>query len=427
MNITALRHQSSVLNLIQHRKDIPYIFLIGGYGSGKSFSDVILALYLISLFNNKHIHLEEQIHIGILGVTIKLLKQTVIADIERALDSSGYPYKDNTQQGTLTVGNVKFIYLACQDPNDIYAHNFHAAIVDELDEVATERVLPIVTAVQERCRRRIPILDREPFIFFSTTAQGMGGTYNLVQYFKKNKLPYAVIHAHTADNPHISTQQLDLLRKLYTPEEARAYLDGEFVNLTQGRVYWAFARQQHSYASFPITPKDTIYVGQDFNFGFNASVECICRGDRIYVINSHHWLDMREGITTLRSIYPNNDIVMIPDASGKEIMQGFVDECDENDIELYWNTKNPSITERIMAINKAYSFNQLFIFNVSDNDKLLLGMETRDFDDTGKPRKGKGELALDHHCDALEYAIWYIIHKINAFPRILSVLGHTFH
>lgn len=430
------RHQSASINMVRQHPEIPYIFLIGGFGCGKSYTDVQLCLFLYQCYKDS----PTAIQIGVFGVTIKLLKQTVIADLERAFDAAGIPYRDNSQAGTLTVGNIIFVYLAMQYPDDIYAFNFTCCLVDEIDELPPEKVKAVVKAVQERNRVRMPgnryFAERSPFVFFSTTAQGMGGTYNLVKEFDKNKVPYAIIRGRTEDNTSLDANQVKLLRALYTEDEARAYLDGEFVNLTTGRVYYAFSRKQMMCMRFALQPNETIYVGQDFNFGFNASAEIITRGDTMYIVNSHHWLDMREGLTRLRELYPTNPIMMIPDASGKEIMQGWIEEANKNQIQLHWNNKNASITERIMAVNKAFILGKLKVMEPLDErsgmrgtelknsliDKLLLGLETRDFDDSGKPRKGKGPDALDHGCDSMEYAIWHMIHTINGYDKILECL-----
>lgn len=411
-------------------------------------TDVMLCLFLYSCYAKS----PEPITIGILGVTIKLLKQTVIADLERAFDAAGIPYRDNSQAGTLTVGQITFVYLAMQNPDDIYAFNFHAAICDEIDEVPADRVKKIVTAIQERCRAMIPastngkMQAREPFIFFSTTAQGLGGTFMLVEEFRKNKVPYAVIRARTQDNPYLAPGQLKLLRKLYTEDEARAFLDGEFVNLSQGRCYPEFDPAKHIYMPFPIKEGikhteedgrvwfeggDVIYVGQDFNAGYNAAVVMVQRGGNIHVVTGHHWDWVGQGAVKLRQQYPNNRIVLIPDANGKEIMSGFTEEFEEQNIEIFWNNVNPSILERITAVNKAFRFGQLYIHQANEKndsmDKITMCLQTRDFDDTGKPRKGKGPNALDHWGDAMEYGVWHIIHQINGFEKILEAVRAVHH
>lgn len=423
--------------MVRMHPEIPYVFLIGGFGCGKSFTDVQLCLFLYQCYHNY----PKPIQIGVFGVTIKLLKQTVIADLERSFDAAGIPYHDNSQAGTLTVGSITFVYLAMQNPDNIYAFNFTCCLVDEIDELPPEKVMAVVKAVQERNRVVMPasglMPSRDPFVFFSTTAQGLGGTYNLVRQFDKTHVPYAIIRGRTEDNTSLARSQIQLLRKLYTPDEAAAYLDGKFVNLAQGRVYYAFERAKHMSMRFSVRTSDTIYVGADFNYGFNATAECIRRGNRIFVVGSHHFADMAVEARELRKLYPDNHIVHIPDASGKEIMQGFMEEFDEAGIEVLLNNRNPSITERILAINKLFTLGQLSVWeptdiagrgmrglDLSDDllDKLILGLETRDFDDAGKPRKGKGPEALDHGADALEYAIWHIIHTVDGFDLILDCL-----
>ena len=422
-----LRHQEASINSIRMHPEIPFVFLIGGFqfGCGKSFTDVQLCLFLYHAYKHSKI----PITIGILGVTIKLLKQTVIADLERAFDAGNITYRDNSQAGTITVGQVTFVYLAMQNPDDIYAFNFHCAICDEIDEVPSERVQKIVTAIQERCRVVMPagkdMPSRDPFIFFSTTAQGLGGTYQLIEYLKEKKLPYIKIRGRTQDNTNLAPSQLKLLRGLYTEEEAKAYLDGEFVNLSTGRVYPEFNAKQHVYMPFSIKPDEVIYVGQDFNAGYNAAVEMIERNGKIYIVNTHHWSYVGDAARRLRELYPTNRIIMIPDANGKEIMSGFVEEFEKYNVEICWNNINPSILERITALNKAFRFGNLFVFD--GLKKLQMGFETRDFDDNGKPRKGKGPNALDHENDACEYGFWHIIHTIKGYDKILEAIKAVHH
>lgn len=448
MKYSLFKHQQASINAIRHHSDIPYIFLIGGFGCGKSTTDVELLLFLLHAYLGS----AEPITIGLLGVTIKLLTQTVIADFERALDAAGIIYKDNAQKGTITIGNVTIIYLAMQNPDDIYAFNFHCAICDEIDEVPPERVKAITTAIQERCRKVMPagrdMPSRDPFIFFSTTAQGLGGTYQLIRYFQKQGVPYIKIRGRTEDNTSLARTQIETLRRLYSEDEAKAYLDGEFMNLSSGRVYPEFDQKKHRYMSFPVkegtpcvpgeepaafevqeglwyTGGDTIYIGADFNSGYNMNVAIIERAGKMYIIDEFHWKYMGEAPLGLRERWPYNKIVFIPDASGKEIMSGFAEEFGRNRIEVYWNSKNPSVSERITAVNKALAWGQLYVFE--NCERCILSLETRDFDDTGKPRKGKGIDAPDHVADSLEYGVWRIVHGVRGYDKILDAIRITHH
>ena len=446
-SITALRHQNNSCNMLRMHPEIPYVFLIGGFGAGKSFTDVIVLLYLITEYE----YCDTPVNIGVLGVTIKLLRRTVIADLLRFMDLSGMTYQHNSQAGYIQIGQVTITYLQMQNPDDIYAFNFNCALIDELDELDAEKVPLVMKAIQERCRKVLPkgktMPSRSSFVFFSTTAQGLGGTYYLVKSFDKANavaksqgkpapLPYAIIRARTEDNPHNDPEQVKRLRALYTPEEAAAYLDGKFMNLSTGRVWYSFDRRKHMCMRFPIQPTEQIYVGQDFNLGINASCEFIVRGNKMYIIHSHHWNDMGDAAIRLRQYYPTNPIMMIPDASGKEIMQGFVEEFEKAHIQIHWNNRNPSITERVMVGNMMLRTGRCFIMQPEadeelkkdDIDNALVALETHDIDEkTGKPRKGVGIHSPDHFSDSFGYGVWRTVHNIQGYDDLLEALKGVHH
>lgn len=412
------KHQEAFIAAVRNYPQITFTFLIGGFGCGKSSSVVYLCLFLIQAYKGHYVTF------GIVGVSIKLLQQTVLKDLRSALDQGGIQYKENVMKGTFVVGTVTFIYLPMSTPDDIYAYNFNGVLIDELDETPSEHVMPIIKAVQERARVVLPatpmMVARDPFITISTTAQGLGGTYMLVEYFKQKGIGYIKIRGRTQDNTSLSPKQLENLKRLYTPEEAKAFLDGEFVNLATGRVYYEFDVRKHVYTPFKIQPSDHIWVGQDMNPGYNAAVCVVERARIMYVVKTYHWASPGEAPRLLRQEFPDNEIDMIPDASGKEILAGYREELEANRIGVIWDKRNPPITERVLAINKAFRLGQLYIFD--GLNKLKMCMETRDFDDAGKPRKGKGPDALDHEADALEYAVWRVIHNIRGFESVLLAL-----
>ena len=73
-----------------------------------------------------------------------------------------------------------------------------------------------------------------------------------------------VVYSRTTDNlENLSESYVLDLSKQYDDRLARQELDGQFVNLNSGNVYYAFDRNQHV-KDIPAT-SDLYYVGLDFN------------------------------------------------------------------------------------------------------------------------------------------------------------------
>jgi hypothetical protein len=444
--IELLRHQRAVIEAPFKYPDVDYFFFSGGYGCGKSFTIVTLFFTICQWWQGCYLT------IGIGGAAIKHLKETVIKDVCRMMDMHHIPYKHNGQEGVIIVGTLTFVYFSLDRPDTIFGHNLSAILADEGGELTDKmRFQESAIASQERNRVTLPITPavknwhrergirtpsvkdprdgslvpgRNPFFISTTTAQGYDGVWTFMRYLEDHKVPFVRIRAKTKDNWHNSAKQIENLYALYTEDEAAVFLEGEYRNLTTGRVYAEYDDKRNLYMPFELQEDEHIYVGQDFNTGYNGAVVCIVRGEHIYCVGEHHWDVVGDAPRQLRLRYPKNKITFIPDVSGKEIMRGWMDEFDNHEIECHWDNVNPSISDRILALNKLCRLGQFHVF--PSCKKLSQGLLLRGFDDSGKPEKGKGPHALDHHCDAAEYAVWHIIHSLTSFDKIIQVLKHNF-
>ena len=395
----AFKHQSAFATAPFKYEDTHYYFLIGGYGCGKSFSGVLFILALVARYNG------QKCSIGIGGASQTLLRLTLLKDLFQKLQEAGIPYQHNSQAHTVTIGTLDFIYISMSDPELIYAYNFCIFIGDELDELPQEKALAAFTAIQERTRMICPD-GREAFSVFMTTAQGLKGTYRIIENLKKTKDRHMVIRGKTKNNTTLSKNYVARLYALYTEIEARAYLEGEFVNLRTGRMYPDYDEKVNMVDPTYVPGTATVYVGQDINSGFSKACVIYQEGDILHVVKSYSFDSVGVAPRTLREMFPTQRIVWLPDASSKEIMAGYTDEVRENNIELVQRGINPSVTDRILVINKLFRLRKLFIW--SNVEELPVALKTRQFNDDGKPSKGKGPLAPDHICDALEYAVWHV-------------------
>jgi hypothetical protein len=242
----------------------------------------------------------------------------------------------------------------------------------------------------------------------------------VVEEMKRTKTPYVIVRGHTEDNTKNAKSYIQNLKRVYTEKEQQAYMHGEFVELNTGRVYSEFMSEKHVCKPFPIREDETIIIGQDANSGFNQSTGYVLRDGILYMISEFNVPVVGDIPRILRQKYPRNHILIVPDAASKEIMLGYLEEIAAYDIEMQMQVHNPSITERILAVNKCLRLGHMYVFSTCY--KMVQCLKMRGFGDDGKPAKGRGKDALDHGADAMEYAIVHIMLHNACFKSILEAI-----
>lgn len=409
--VELFRHQRQLCQAPWVYKDIEFFFLIGGYGCGKTSSDVFFILRVVEMY------WQHPVKIGVGSTTITLLRKTLISDLERYLIQTGSTYRYDRNANIMEIGRVQFIFVALEQPSLIYAYNFSAFLADELDELPQTKAIEAFTAIQERCR--VPFPDgRKPFSVFTTTAQGFRGTYQIIEEMKEKDIGYVLIRGHTKDNTALPRSYVERLYSIYDENERAAFLEGRFVNLTTGRVYPSFT-DATLVDDIEIHPDDVIHVGQDINTGFSKAVAMVKRGRTIYAVKEWSFKEIATAPKIMRQSFPFNRILWYPDSTGKEIMKGYLEEVRSSDIELRISGTNPSILERVFLVNKSLSTGK---YKVCKSCKeLIMGYRTRQYNDLGDPEKGRGEKAPDHVCDGSEYALVRMIQSDRDFFELFEL------
>jgi hypothetical protein len=407
--INLYRHQQQLIQLPYQHLDSEFFFLIAGYGSGKTSGDKFLLLSLCQRYFDFHVK------IGVLGITITLLKKTLIGDFVRLLISAGIPYLYNKQDNIVQVGAVEIIMIALETPDDVYAHNLSVSIVDELDELPLEKALAAFKAVQERTRITLPD-GRIPFTVFTTTAQGYRGTYKIIEDLKEQKQKFIKIRACTRDNKSLPQRYVDRLYALYDENERLAYLEGFFVNLNTGRVYGDYNPSVDYVPDIDIRVGEDVMIGQDFNSGFSKGVALVKRDKTLYAIDNFKFPNIGDAPNVIRSRFPTNVIYWYPDATAKDVMGGYTSEIMNAGIQLRMGSINPSVSERIFFVNKMFKTGHAKVCKRAKD--LDTALRVRQFDDSGKPEKGKGELAPDHIADSYEYGL---TRTVSSEPEFLEL------
>ena len=409
--VTPFIHQRQIISAPFAFPDVSYFELCGGYGCGKSMSIVFMIVILAKRYQG------QDVTIALCSTTITLLNKTVILEMQKFFKKSGSRFDFNQKDNIVTVGTVSFLLIATGTPADIYGPNVHITLCDEIDELPEQKAVEAHKALSERTRLTLPD-GRKPFLVYFSTVHGYRGLYKVIQDLKSSNLPNVLVRGLTKNNTSLDPQYVKNLYAIYDEQERLAYLEGRFVNLQSGRVYGNYDEGTCKCAPFPITPEYVVQIGQDLNSGFSKAVAVVKKDKKLYIVRGWSFKEIGGGPAIMRSTYPEHQIQWYPDSAGKEILKGYKQEIIDNGIQCRIGSSNPRILDRVFYINKLFKMGLLYVFDCKETADLSEALKVRAYNDLGQPEKGKGEMAPDHYCDALEYVIYRIVRSDPDFMHL---------
>lgn len=274
--------------------------------------------------------------------------------------------------------------------------------VDEIDTVREEIATKAVQKLQGRMRS-----GNVRQMFYTTTPEGFGWAYKF--FVEEDSDDKRFIKARTLDNIFLPQDFIDDLYAMYPPEQIKAYLEGEFVNLNGNTVYNYFDRYRHDLEPL-YDYNDDILVGLDFNIGaccVTVAVEDYDAGE-LYVIDFFTEYDTyRVGLELQRRYGKFRDIIIHPDASGGNRSTN----ASETDLDILRDQfgfivnapkANPNIKDRVNSTNNMFYHDKLFI-DVKKCPELARALEKQAYDDAGKPEKSDIHPSADDWNDSLGY------------------------
>ena len=417
-----LIHQSIFIQAPYLFPEVRYFFLIGGYACGKTSSLSDALTEAIIYFSGKKDREGKSPKIGLCGITLTFLKKTFSGSFVQVLRNTKSIFTYDKNSNIIYVAGVEIHLTPIINEEEIFGFDWCACFVDELDELATYKAIAVVKALGDRCRQVIPG-TRSPFLNFATTSQGLKGTFQVIEQFKKVGMNYFLVRGRTKDNTYLPKSFIEAQYKIYNQKEIDCLLEGKFVSINSDKTYPNYDRQS-CYLDYDmydrITEDDTIYIGQDFNKGFNKAVAIIARDGIAYAVKEYTFPDPRKAPEVFRYDYPKNRIKWIPDSTSSDLFPQFKKALRENRIEIVYRKKNPLVRDRTFLVNSMCHSGRFFVSkSCEDLDTALF---TRQNDpDTGLPMKGKGDKAPDHICDCLEYALYYCVCWLRMFKSLYSV------
>ena len=404
IKISATRPQAAFLGM--HCK---FPAFVAGFGTGKS--EVMCNSALLDSLEGGSSSM-----IAMYEPTYDLVRLILAPRMEEKLQEWGIRYKYNKSDNIIYTSNGQmgdFVLRTLDNPSRIVGYESFRAKVDELDTLKTEHAKEAWNKIIAR-NRQIPdtyiATSPKPVNTVSvfTTPEGFRFVHD--RWVVNKKPGYEMIQASTLSNPFLPEDYVQSLRDTYPGQLIEAYIDGEFVNLTSGTVYYAYKRQRNS-SRETIKPGETLYIGQDFNVGKMASTVYVQRG-RVWhaVAELKEMFDTPDVIRAIQDRWQNqgHHIVIYPDASGKNRKSNNASTSDiaqlqQAKFEVRAKPSNPAVKDRVSAMNKALESCMVMVNEQACPDTARC-LEQQAYDKNGEPDKGGGS---DHQNDATSYPIAY--------------------
>jgi hypothetical protein len=234
----------------------------------------------------------------------------------------------------------------------------------------------------------------------------------------KDRQDRKLIKMRSADNPHLPPDFIERLEANYDPNLLKAYLDGEFVNLTTGTVYDRFDRTKHVISSVPDTDREPLRIGVDFNVGNMSAIIGVKLANNLLVIDEISGAHDTDALAQqIKARYPTRRIYIYPDASGGNRSTNAT-QTDIQILESYGMSNqspraNPPVRDRVAAVQALLENGKGQVrLQVSHTCKRLIEcLELQCYTEKGDPDKDAGH---DHMNDALGYLIWREFNPLHA-------------
>ena len=227
-----------------------------------------------------------------------------------------------------------------------------------------------------------------------------------------------LIKMRSVDNPHLPPDFIERLEANYDPTLLKAYLDGEFVNLTTGTVYDRFDRNKHVISKLPDTEREPLRVGVDFNVGNMSAVIGVKLNNTLFVIDEISGAHDTDSLAQqIKAHYPDRRIYIYPDASGGNRSTN-ASQTDIQILESYGMSNqspraNPPVRDRVSAVQALLENGKGQVrLQISASCKRMIEcLELQCYTEKGDPDKDSGH---DHMNDALGYLIWREFNPLHA-------------
>ncbi len=367
------------------------ILFCGGVGSGKTTAGALKVIKFV------------QEYPGVTGLitanTHSQLTKATLSELFKWLEIYKIPYKYLVNQNVLYINKTKILCYSMEKPENIAGPNVGWNWQDEASfykKLAYDKASARVRDKNGPCQ-----------IFKTTTPNGFNWLYE--HYVEKANDKKKVIYSSTLDNAeNLGGGFVERLSDAYDSKMAKQELDGQFVNMNAGQVYYAFDRRKHVNESVTAKDTDLMLIGLDFNVHPLCGVFVAKRGGMIYIVDELYLENSNtfQAAKEIVSRYPARYKQIVADETGnrRRTSAKYTDHeiIRRSGLELL-PFKNPGVKDRFNNVNRLFDKNYIKINPKCK--KLIKDLEQLTHDN-------KDDM-LSHISDALGYVAW----KINPLVK----------
>jgi hypothetical protein len=398
---------------------------VGGYGSGKT-NILLKRMVALALIN-------APAPTAITSPNYTMSRQVLLEAIRtllegrRHLSRGAFQYKINLSKPM----SVELFYkgrhgiihlLSADNPDHLKGTNLAAAGMDEPFIQDYE----VFTQLVARCRD--PRAVRSELVIAGTPEGVSNWGQSLCEGKIKEQFKGAVgvVRASTMDNLATGHRYVNKMIDTYTDERVRqAYLEGQFVNLSNGRVYYGFEKSSNV---IEVAPPQGARFGIGMDFNVNPMAFCVFwyTTDHIHYLKEYELpnADTEYACQLLREEWPSELIATFPDASGKSRAtnapggKSDFSILQQHGFRVYAHSSNPTRRDRYNASNKMLSpgFGGKVGVTISPTGckQLMVYLDQYTHEHMNKQE------AMSHLLDAFSYPIAYLFPLVRPTIQLSS-------
>lgn len=371
-----------------------FALFTGGIGAGKSTVGSVTSL--------KNINIQPKAK-GFIGAnTYRQLQNSTLAAFFSTLDQFGMPFTYNKNEGKLHVLDTEIICMSLENYNVIRGMEIGWFWLDEVRDTKEEAFIVLMGRLRDK---NATWLNGR----LTSSPSGFNWLYDYFVGAKKTD-DFKLVQGSSLENPFLPKGYIDTLKASYDEKMYEQEVMGQFINIQQGRVYYAFKRTDNLDASIKLEANHQIMVGMDFNINPMSAVVAQEINGVIQVIDELSLMssNTNEIADELKNRFGQN-LLIIPDSTGKAIKTSAAGLSDH---QILMNAgfrlasvTNPYRGDRYNAVNNAFEKKKIKVHPKCQ--ALIKDLEQVSFKE-GSNHPDTSDSKLTHISDALGYLVWHL-------------------